>query len=222
MQQSPVRPPYEPLSELETQVPTSQRLLSKQRTRQKVMEAARALFSEHGYEAATIRDIARRAGMSTGAVFANFQDKADLFEAVVAEDFERVAEIMRQAADQAAGDPVEARLKAIFAAAYENGFTDVPLVQAGLAHSWVRTPSAENRGRSRVKMLLAIVGDALRDAAHKGEIRQDFDVRLVSEMLWDAYVSNYRRAAYDGWAGDRLQERLASQIAILLAGLKKD
>lgn len=222
MQQSPVRPPYEPVQELETQIPPSQRLLSKQRTRQKVMEAARALFSEHGYEAATIRDIARRAGMSTGAVFANFQDKADLFEAVVAEDFERVAEIMRGAAEAAADKPLAERLEAIFAAAYENGFSDVPLVQAGLAQSWVRTASAEARGRGRVKMLLAIVGDVLRDAAHKGEVRQDFDVRLVSEMLWDAYVGNYRRAAYDGWTGDRIKARLADQIAILLAGLKKD
>ena len=57
----------------------NQRALAKLRTREKILAAAKALFAEHGYEAATIRDIARQAGMSTGAVFASFTDKSDLF-----------------------------------------------------------------------------------------------------------------------------------------------
>jgi len=220
MQQSPVRQPYEPLEDAHGSAPTSQRLLSKLRTRQKVMEAARALFSEHGYEASTIRDIARKAGMSTGAVFANFQDKSDLFEAVVAEDFDRVAEVMRAAADDAAGQSVSERLLAVFGAAYENGFTDVPLVQAGVSQSWVRPSDVEVRGRGRIKVLLGIVSDVLRDGARAGELRQDFDVRLVSELLWDCFVGNYRRAAYDNWTAPQLKQRLADQVALLMNGLK--
>jgi AcrR family transcriptional regulator len=61
-----------------TKAPT-RRALAKQQTRVKVLAAARRLFSEQGYEGATIRDIAAEAGMSTGAVFANFTDKSDLF-----------------------------------------------------------------------------------------------------------------------------------------------
>ena len=76
----------------------NRRQAAKVRTRQKVLEAARALFAERGYEAATIRDIAKGAGMSTGAVFANFQDKAELFDAVLAEDMGRMAETVRAAA----------------------------------------------------------------------------------------------------------------------------
>ena len=58
---------------------TNQRALAKQRTREKILAAAKALFAERGYEGATIRDIAKSAGMSTGAVFASFIDKSDLF-----------------------------------------------------------------------------------------------------------------------------------------------
>src|SRR6185312_9150678 len=57
----------------------TQRALAKQRTREKILASAKALFAERGYEAATIRDIAKAAGMSTGAVFASFTDKSDLF-----------------------------------------------------------------------------------------------------------------------------------------------
>lgn len=59
----------------------NRRQQAKAATRQKVMNAAAALFAD-GYGSATIRDIAKAAGMSTGAVFANFQDKADLWRAV--------------------------------------------------------------------------------------------------------------------------------------------
>ena len=72
----------------------NRRQAAKVRTRQKVLDAARALFAERGYEPATIRDIAKGAGMSTGAVFANFQDKAELFEAVLTEDMTRLAEVL--------------------------------------------------------------------------------------------------------------------------------
>lgn len=65
-----------------TETPTlNRRQLAKERTRQKVLNAARSLFVSKGYAASTIRDIAAEAGMSTGAVFANFADKEALWAA---------------------------------------------------------------------------------------------------------------------------------------------
>jgi len=59
------------------------RAAAKARTYQKVLEAAADLFGKPGgYEAATIRSIAAAAGMSTGAVFASFEDKAAMYRAV--------------------------------------------------------------------------------------------------------------------------------------------
>lgn len=58
------------------------RAVAKAATRARVLEAARVGFNTLGYERTTIRDIARMAGMSTGAVFANFTDKAALYAAL--------------------------------------------------------------------------------------------------------------------------------------------
>lgn len=55
---------------------------AKAATRETVLTAARRVFEEAGYEAATIRLIACRAGLSTGAVFSHFSGKALLYEAV--------------------------------------------------------------------------------------------------------------------------------------------
>lgn len=52
------------------------------RTRAKLLEAARQLTREKGYENTTIEDIAQRAGMTTGAIYGNFKNRDDLFIAM--------------------------------------------------------------------------------------------------------------------------------------------
>lgn len=55
----------------------NRRKAAKALTRQKLSEAAKALFTTQPYEEANIRDIAVKAGMSTGAFFATWDSKAE-------------------------------------------------------------------------------------------------------------------------------------------------
>jgi AcrR family transcriptional regulator len=50
-----------------------------------IIEAALAVFSEKGFAAARLDDIAARAGVSKGALYLYFETKQDLFRAVVRE-----------------------------------------------------------------------------------------------------------------------------------------
>jgi AcrR family transcriptional regulator len=52
------------------------------RTRAKLLESARALIREKGYEQTTLEAIAERAGMTTGAIYGNFKNRDDLFIAL--------------------------------------------------------------------------------------------------------------------------------------------
>jgi AcrR family transcriptional regulator len=52
------------------------------RTRTKLLAAARELIREQGFERATLREVARRAGMTSGAIYGNFRDRDDLFIAL--------------------------------------------------------------------------------------------------------------------------------------------
>ncbi|MGA8010913.1 MAG: TetR/AcrR family transcriptional regulator [Candidatus Acidiferrales bacterium] len=49
------------------------------RTRSKLLEAARTLIREKGYEHTTLESIAERAGMTTGAIYGNFKNRDELF-----------------------------------------------------------------------------------------------------------------------------------------------
>jgi AcrR family transcriptional regulator len=54
------------------------------RTRAKLLEAARELVREKGYASTTLEDVARRAGMTSGAIYGNFKNRNDLFMALAA------------------------------------------------------------------------------------------------------------------------------------------
>jgi AcrR family transcriptional regulator len=52
------------------------------RTRAKLIEAAAKLVGEKGLEQTSLEDVARRAGMTRGAIYGNFKDRDELFLAV--------------------------------------------------------------------------------------------------------------------------------------------
>ena len=54
----------------------------RERTRSKLLEAARQLVREKGYEQTTIEEVAKRAGMTTGAIYGNFKNREELFVAL--------------------------------------------------------------------------------------------------------------------------------------------
>jgi AcrR family transcriptional regulator len=54
-------------------------------TRVRLLEAAAAVFAEKGYDGAGVQEIARRAGLTTGAIYGRFKGKAELLREVIAQ-----------------------------------------------------------------------------------------------------------------------------------------
>lgn len=52
------------------------------RTRATLLEAAREIVREKGYARTTLDEVARRAGMTTGAIYGNFKNRDELFVAL--------------------------------------------------------------------------------------------------------------------------------------------
>ncbi|HZC16671.1 MAG TPA: helix-turn-helix domain-containing protein [Caulobacteraceae bacterium] len=196
--------------------PMTRRALSKLRTRRQLLDAAKRLFNERGYDAATVREIAAAAGLSTGAVFASFSDKADLFGEVIVDDCEALAAHVK------AGDredaPTEVALLRLFSLAYAFHRDHLPLVQAAIGHSWVAEPAAARRVRGAARRVQALVDEVLRRGVARGELSADLDIRLTNEMIWDSFVASYRHAIFESWEVSALEARLGAQIQILLAG----
>jgi len=195
--------------------PTTRRALAKLRTREKLLDAARRLFADRGYEAATVRDIAAAADLSTGAVFASFTDKADLFNEVLIADHHRLAEAMSLA--DLSGLSARDAVLSLMGLAYERHLPHLGLVQAAISFSWQRDPSAEARDRQGMRVILALLAKVIAGGVARGELSASLDVPLTTEMLWDCYLCNYRRAIFDAWGADALRMHLGAQLDILLS-----
>ncbi|MET0294329.1 MAG: TetR/AcrR family transcriptional regulator [Phenylobacterium sp.] len=197
----------------------TRRALAKQQTRAKVLAAARRLFSESGYEGATIRDIAAAAGMSTGAVFANFADKSDLFREILLSDLDVLVEDMAEAARK--GRTVEDALVRIFTAGYAFYKGQLPLARAIFSVSWSPVEGKTMRSLAAVSRMVELIARQLTLGIERGELVQEADVKLRSQMLFDIYLSNYPQAIYGGWSLEALQASSKEQIRIILAGAKR-
>ncbi len=60
--------------------------------RRQIVAGARAVFLAHGFDAASMNDIARAAGVSKGTLYVYFKHKEELFEAIVEQECDAQAE----------------------------------------------------------------------------------------------------------------------------------
>jgi AcrR family transcriptional regulator len=65
--------------------------------RSQILRAARAVFIDRGFIAARVEDVAKRAGLSKGAVYFYFSSKRDLFLALVQEEHENTYSFLDRA-----------------------------------------------------------------------------------------------------------------------------
>ena len=75
------------------------------RNRERVLEAAKAVFSQGGPEA-SLEAVARRAGVGIGTLYRHFPSREALYEAVYRREVEQLVELARHLGATAA--PVEA------------------------------------------------------------------------------------------------------------------
>jgi AcrR family transcriptional regulator len=196
--------------------PAGRRAAAKAKTREKLLQSAKRLFMTHGYDGATMRDIANDAGLSTGAVFANFADKADLFNEVILSDFQRQYD--RMAASVPTDAAVEERLLNLLSAAYEFHLSQLPLLQAGISVSWSQGLNGELGDRPARQAVIGFMSEVIQNGLDRGELKKSFDAQLAAEIVWDCYLGNYRGAVFGGWSLEDLKQRMLQQISVVLAG----
>ncbi len=127
-------------------------------TRRRLLDAAKRIFAQDGFEAARLEDIAARAGYTRGAFYANFESKEDIFFALleewVNERIESITVDLRRHSDP------EAKLAAL-RAHYADLAKDRRLVLISMEFKLfaLRHPEAHTRLRSRHRRIRASFGE---------------------------------------------------------------
>ncbi|SEF81489.1 TetR/AcrR family transcriptional regulator [Paenibacillus sp. UNC499MF] len=74
----------------------ARKAVAQELSRERILEEARELFVTRGYRALTMRSIAKAMGYSHGALYYHFREKAELFNALILEDFGILLQRQRQ------------------------------------------------------------------------------------------------------------------------------
>jgi AcrR family transcriptional regulator len=95
---------------------TGRRERTKAANRAAILDAARGVFAEQGYEAASVRDIVRRTDLASGTFYNYFPDKDAIFVALLEETGEQARLRVREARRRArtASEFVEGGYRAFF------------------------------------------------------------------------------------------------------------
>lgn len=79
---------------------SARRKVEKELTREIIMDAASNLFAEKGYQQVSMRQIAKKLNCSHGAIYYHFNNKAELFYALVEHHFVRLDKKLEKIAGQ--------------------------------------------------------------------------------------------------------------------------
>ncbi|SMF56754.1 transcriptional regulator, TetR family [Tistlia consotensis] len=114
-----------------------------------LVEAAVAVFAEQGYEAATMTEIAARAGASIGSLYQFFPTKEQLAAELHARQLAGLAEMLDALAAEARGRPLEAAVDRLFARLVT--FLEAHPAFVVLSERRNIDPQAKKRARARLR-----------------------------------------------------------------------
>ena len=197
---------------------SSLRQAQKDATRQRVLDSARDLFEEIGYEATTIRAIAQRAKVSVGSVFTSFRSKAHVLGQVMQERLGDLYGELDRILPHLRGSGAD-RCRSLFAAhyAFELRRTRLFLAFIAAAYDWPADPAVPVFGTN--PRLRGMVRGCLEGGIAHGDVRPDADLDLVIDLLIATYAWNFRLAVSQGVDAQRLIALMDRQIGLIFAGL---
>jgi AcrR family transcriptional regulator len=193
----------------------------KEELRQEILDAARDLFVELGYEAVSMRRIAEKIEYSPTTIYLHFRDKSDLLDCICSDTFSRLVDLL-EAISRTEPSPVAA-LKRGLRAYIDFGLEHpaqyrVAFMMPDAHHCDPEHPSrSDEAGQRAFSCLVATVAAC----AHSGALHIP-NVELTAQMLWTSVhglTSLLISAAGFRWA-DR-EDLINHLLDTLTKGLEK-
>lgn len=194
----------------------SSRDRQKQATRARLLDAALALFTEQGFEATTVRQIAERAGVAVGSVFVHVPSEAELLLELARGLVERTALHLAKAFP--VEGPFAQRLEAFLRTGDAYDLEDLRLVTVFHAYSWTWPEGTEASARHLLEPTGRLLHRLLEDGVASGELRPDLDRHAAALAIAAIYTRHLRRARHEASA---VVAELRPQLALLLEGMRR-
>lgn len=145
-----------------------------------LIEVALQQISREGVRALSLRDVARRAGVSHTASYRHFSSKESLLAAIAEQGFRRLGEALRAAIEPHADDPVAA-LKASGLAYVEFGVSSPEHLEVMFSSQLTHEdyPAVAEASKEAYAQLTSVVHEGFRSGGLRGA-----DERSISLAAW--------------------------------------
>jgi AcrR family transcriptional regulator len=148
-------------------------------TRERILEAAEAVFADNGYHDALVDDIGKRTSMSKGGLYFHFPSKEDLFFAVM----DRLANKLVKRAEKAAAkadNPLEAA-EAALGAVLSALAVQKRLARLLMTQGYSMGNAFESKRAEMFDRFAGVIGEHLEKARESGQI-DDLNTELASRV----------------------------------------
>ncbi|WP_164012852.1 TetR/AcrR family transcriptional regulator [Pyxidicoccus trucidator] len=153
------------------------RAAQKEATARAVLEAAREEFERVGFEAANLRSIAARAGVSAGTVIHHHGDKRELLHAALFDDLD---ETLRRTLSGLGAGPLETQLSALTRGVFGYYQRRPGLSRTLLKESLFADAPWAGKFTAQAGMVHGALAKLAGDASARGELRPDVDGALFA------------------------------------------
>lgn len=187
-------------------------------TRERLLDAATEVFCAEGVSRPSLTKVAERAGVTRGAVYGHFANKADLFEALCRRVWlptEQVAQCEARAHEQ----PLEA-LRAWCLSVLRDAVAD-PQRRSVLEILFLNSEFVVQSGEIRERRLAGRrrggewIRRVVARAVEKGDLAEDLDVDRAARFLQHAVVGTLAHWLFDQEEFDLAEEAEACTDALL-------
>ena len=191
-------------------------------TREQLLDAAERVFRDHGVTRTSLAEIAAEAGVTRGAVYWHFRDKADLFTAMCERATSPLDALVEQARDSNEASPL-ATLRALCVDTLlhlggddrARAVLEIVFHKSELSGDLATVAERHDRDCRHARVCVA---DVVRRAIEVGELPPDTDAHLAVHAIY-AYITGIMHewtaepSAYD------LRASAAALVDTFLAGL---
>ena len=199
--------------------PDDGRLLRGRRSRARIREAARALFRERGFDHATLREIARRAGMGASSIYRHVRTKHELLVLELAELQEEAWTRFRQGDDRDAA--TRDRIRRFFEIQHALLASDADLTVIALRAATYPEAPVARRALALQDRTIGLLAEILQTGRRR-DLARDLDVLAAARAL--VHIATGARIA---WANDLASEdacrrSIDSAVDLLFRGIARE
>lgn len=170
--------------------------------RKRVLDVAIAEFAAKGYSAATVNDMARKAGISIGSMYSYFASKEDLFLTVIDSGYVVLERALTEA-ESGTTDPFELFGRLLGKARdYARSHPELNQIYIDMATQSL-APLSGRLSYSLESVTAGLYRRALKAGRASGQIRTDLDPGVIAFFLDDLLI-----AVQFSFASDYYRERL--------------